>query len=1220
MAYKAPIAEPIAIVGSSCRFAGGATSPSKLWDILANPTDLSRRIPSDRFNIDAFFHPDGEYHGTTDSSKAYFLAQDPRVFDAAFFNITPKEAEAIDPQQRMLLEIVYEALEASGYTLQQYSGEKVAVFAGLMTGDYDTLAQRDEINTSQYYATGNARSIVANRVSYFFNFRGPSMTIDTACSASLVALHQAVLSLRSGECGMACVTGANLILTPEQFIVESSLHMLSPTGHCRMWDVGANGYARGEGVTAMFIKPLSKALADGDRIEAIIRETGCNSDGRSQGITMPNWSAQSQLIQDTYRRSGLDARHPEDRCQYFEAHGTGTPAGDPNEARAIEDAFFGHGAVDVPARTTQGGTHPVTPPHVTPEAYQNTKLFVGSVKTVIGHTEGSAGLAGVLKVVQAMCHDTIPPNLHLDKLNPNVEQYCAHLQVPTRSHPWPTVPTGQPKRASVNSFGFGGANAHAIIEEYIPALHNEVARCFQHDLALDKHLQQAGNPSEDRIILPLLLSASSQKSLIALAKRYVHHFLHAPPAQVASFCWHSYAHRTSFPFRIAITGVSAAEYAEKLQAIVDASEKTPTLAAGVRARPENEQPRILGIFTGQGTQWATMSSRLLETSSVYADSIRALDQVLQTCPHPPSWSLEEEITAKDRFSRLHLAAISQPLTTAVQLALVDLLKSLGISFHAVVGHSSGEIAAAYAAGRLSARDAMLISYYRGMYAHLASGAQGAKGAMLAAGMSKDEAIELCSRQTYGGAICLAAHNSPSSVTLSGDTEVVRRVFNELTERNQFARMLRIDTAYHSPQMELPAKKYVEALEACGVSPFEGDGRTLWISSVSGDHEPITEELKSSYWKENMTHPVLFAEALEKTISKFGPFDCAIEVGPHPALKGPVAHTVKAVAGVDVIPYTGTLSRDVDDRIAFSEFLGWLWTRFGATSGQIRRFVLGSIQADLAQSQFREGPSYPWDHSQIHWRESRLSRQYHFKPDPPHELLGVRTRDDTEFELRWRNVLKFAKLPWVKHHSFQGQALVPASAYLILAVDAARVALAGRSASIIELQDLVFPTGIILEESDPYGVETLFSLAVSRSSGGKHNDAVEGSFILTSTTADGSTAMKMNFGGRFRILLEMPSVDALPMRGLERPETLHASTEAFYDMMAETGLRYTGPFQGLKSLDRRFEFASATVQKYHDQDTTKLSISPATLDSCLQTAFVSVSAPGDKYVLSSAHVG
>jgi acyl transferase domain-containing protein len=339
--YKHPKSELIAITGGSCRFAGAATSLSALWELLSHPTDLSKQVPNNRFNANAFYHKDGEYHGTTNSIQAYWLEQDHSVFDASFFNITPKEAEAIDPQQRLLLEVVYEAMESAGYTLDSCSGKDISVFSGVMTADYDTLSQRDELSASQYYATGNARSIISNRISYFFNFRGPSMTIDTACSSSLVALHQAVLSLRARECTMACVTGVNLMITPEQFIVESSLHMLSPTGKSRMWDADADGYARGEGVSAIFVKPLSLALRDGDNILGLIRETGVNSDGRTQGITMPNPVAQSSLIEATYLRAGLDPMEPADQCQFFEAHGTGTQAGDPREAEAIRDAFFG---------------------------------------------------------------------------------------------------------------------------------------------------------------------------------------------------------------------------------------------------------------------------------------------------------------------------------------------------------------------------------------------------------------------------------------------------------------------------------------------------------------------------------------------------------------------------------------------------------------------------------------------------------------------------------------------------------------------------------------------------------------------------------------------------------------------------------------------------------------------------------------------------------------
>ncbi|KAK3305919.1 uncharacterized protein B0T15DRAFT_511785 [Chaetomium strumarium] len=1193
MPYKKPSHEPVAVVGASCRFAGNVTSPSRLWELLALPTDLTREIPADRFNIHAFFHHDGEHHGTTNSPKAYFIEQDHKVFDASFFNITPKEAEAIDPQQRMLLEVVYEALESAGYTLQQYAGEKVAVFAGQMTGDYDSLAQRDELFMNQYYATGNARSILSNRISYFFNFTGPSVTIDTACSSSLVALHQAVLSLRSGECKMACVAGANLILTPEQFIVESNLHMLSPTGHCRMWDAGANGYARGEGVAAIFIKPLSQAIADGDCIEAIIRETGVNSDGRTRGITMPNWEAQSRLIQDTYGKSGLDPKDPEDRCQYFEAHGTGTSAGDPNEARAIKNAFF-----DNDSSTSERYLSP------------DEKLLVGSVKTVIGHTEGAAGLAGVLKVIESMRHNSVPPNLHLEKLNPEVQKYSTNLIVPTSAVAWPDVPAGQPKRGSVNSFGFGGTNAHVIIEQYDPEIHGIAVKTVRPSPPSSLTLVgPVGHSREAQVCLPLVLSAPSPRALTTVVKTYRDYLLQRPEVAGEELAWHCFSRRTAFPFRTSVSSLSVSGLVKKLSSLIGKSESSPAVHIGIRARPADEQPRILGVFTGQGAQWATMSRGLLLSSPVYANTIRRLDEILKRCHQPPAWSLEQEILADEHTSRVQKAYISQPLCTAIQLGLVELLRHLGIRFSAVVGHSSGEIAAAYAAGKLTIRDAMLIAYYRGLGVHMACGVNGEEGGMLAAGLSKAEAEELCARTEYSNELWVAAINSSCSVTLSGNIDAVEDACDCLAEEKKFARKLFVDAAYHSPHMEGPSVKYLESLTACGISPRRGNG-TTWVSSVYGSGGPSRAELKGHYWKENMVKPVLFYEAVTTALETAGPFDCAIEIGPHPALMGPVSQTMKETLGA-TIPYSGLLCRKVDDREAFASFLGSMWTEFSSSSEQICQFVLSSVQPQLVNTRLVDAPTYPWDHSQRYWFESRISRQYHFKTEKPHELLGVRTRDDNKHQLRWRNILKLENIPWAKHHSFQGQALLPASAYLIMTLDAARVALAGRQASVVELRNLKFPCGIVLERQGP-GVEILFSLTIDRDA----QNTIDASFTLTSVISDGSTDMKMNFRGNLTITLEKPDAGCLPPRPRSRAETLHASPEAFYDMMAGTGLAYTGPFKGLRTLERRYNFASGTLKKYHDEDTTGLRISPATLDSCLQTAFVTVSSPGDNAIWTS----
>ncbi|KAK8039997.1 PKS-NRPS hybrid synthetase psoA [Apiospora rasikravindrae] len=1123
--------EPIAIIGTSCRFTGGATSPSKLWDLLSDPTDLSREVAKGRFNAEAFYHPDGEHHGTTNSIRGYWLDQDIRAFDAGFFNITPREAEAIDPQQRLLLEVVYEAMESAGYPMNRLSGEDVAVFAGVMTADYDTLSQRDELCTSQYYATGNARSIIANRVSYFFNFRGPSVTIDTACSSSLVALHQAVLSLRSQESKIACVTGVNLMLTPEQFIVESSLHMLSPSGRCQMWDVSADGYARGEGVAAVFIKTLSQALADGDRIEGVIRNTGVGSDGRTQGITMPNSEAQASLIRRTYERAGLDPRSPEDRCQYFEAHGTGTQVGDPREAKAIEEAFFG-----TPETKAANDDLP------------SDKLLVGSIKTIIGHTEGAAGLAGVLKVLQAMKHGSVPPNLHFQSLNPSVQPFYQHLQIPTTVVPWPEPLGSLPRRASVNSFGFGGTNAHVIIESYMPHVHNS--------MSLYDSLPMAGNlwlsPRMFEHIgpyYPFVVSAASQSSLHDVVRDLISYLQQHPNTTPRHLGSHLYFKRTALPYRMVFSTDSPANAVALLKSCLDGF-AAGAGGMGTRAQTLHQKPKLLGIFTGQGAQWATMSRSLLLSNKTYQETIRHLDETLQTCPDPPSWSLEEQAMAHAEVSRINEAAVSQPLCTALQIALVGVLRNYGVEFHTVVGHSSGEIAAAYAAGRLTARAAILIAYYRGLFANLAGGPDGEKGGH------------------DGRRLCVAASNAPSSVTLSGDLDMVHLARDKLVRQQTFARVLVVDTAYHSPHMIRPAAEYARALRKCDIKPRKNGNGTNWISSVNGFAGSSGMEPDVTYWQDNMVSAVQFHDAVKTAITEHGPFDCAIEVGPHPALKGPTTQTAKSLNGGALL-YSGVLDRTKDDQSALSDLMGFLWCHFGPGALQLANYF-GSPFPNKTMEGF---PSYPWDHSQVHWRESRLSRQYHSKTGSPHELLGVRTRDDCEFALRWRNVLAVGQVPWLRHHSFQGQPLVPASAYCVMALDAGRAFLKGRPASVIEIVDMEILAGIVVEPDS-------------------------------------------NMSGVLRIRLGEPSAGSLPLAQRSSSETLPASSKGFYNMMDESGLVYTGPFRALESIERRLDYSSASLKRLHQEDTTSLAVSPATLDTCLQSAFLTYSAPGDESLWTS----
>ncbi|CAK7213230.1 Type I Iterative PKS [Sporothrix bragantina] len=1242
MPYKPAPSEPIAVVASSCRFAGGATSPSKLWDLLKQPSDVSRPVPPSRFNIRAFHHPEGDYHGTTDAPKSYWLDddQDVREFDAGFFGIAPKEAEAVDPQQRLLLETVYEALESAGFQLPQWAGKDVAVYVGAMTADFDSISQRDDLTTSPYYATGNARSILSNRISYFYDFRGPSVTMDTACSSSLVALHQAVLSLRAGDCSAACVAGVNLMLSPEQFVVESSLHMLSPTGHCHMWDSRADGYARGEGTAVLFLKPLSRALADGDgsRIQAIIRETGVGSDGRTAGITMPSPEAQASLIRATYRRSGLDITDPADRCQYFEAHGTGTPVGDPRESKAIYTAFFGDRKEDV---ADEASPSDIPPP-----------MLVGSVKTVIGHTEGAAGLAGLMKVILAMKQSKVPPNLHMERLNPQVAPFCTptaqgYLRIPTELMSWPQVAPGQPLRASVNSFGFGGTNAHAIVEHYDPCIHSP-----KH--AVNGQPITAVSKTSTLPQIPLMLSACSASTLRVLAKNYLDFLQHqqdnGSEADIQEVAWRTYMSKTQFLHRLAVSGQSRAEAIGILSDLVSDATQSQAKDFGLRARrvenkSDGSAPRILGVFTGQGAQWPGMSKGLFLTNPIYRESIRYLDSVLKTCPDPPQWILEEEMLKTEADgSRLREAAIAQPVCTALQIGLVDILRQLGFQFSCVIGHSSGEIAAAYAAKYISARDAILIAYYRGKSISSPTTAQGEQqkqqtGGMLAAGMSYADAFEFC--QSFDGRLCAAASNSPSSSTLSGDIDAVEEAEQQLKAKSVFVRRILVDKAYHSHHMARLAGSYQKALASCQLLPparlSDTGFQTRWISSVGPVRQlPSSEQLAGSYWVDNMVNPVLFREAAEEALSTVqGEFDCVVEVGPHFTLKGPFADTVaqfhtKTNFNAKSLLYTSLLQRGKNDATSFLEFLGFAMSRFDPPLLNLQGLLDTDGKAQLADSLSRlhsqdidNLPSYPWDHSQKYYRESRITRQFHHKTEAPHELLGSRTRDDVEdHELRWRNLLRVDKLPWLAHHSFQGQPLLPASAYCIMALDATKALLAGREASVIELQDVDFISGIPLEVEGP-ATEVMFSLFVEQQPGKTPaaasesevdgNDTIRCSFSLYSGPETSSTPLRKRCSGRIRIVLDSPRTDALPSRvhPSKQPEAFNVSTESFYGMMSDVGLQYSGPFKAIESMRRRHNFASATLKRTHQEDTTGLAFSPATLDSCLQTCFASYSSPGDK---------
>ncbi|KAI0428566.1 PKS-NRPS hybrid [Xylaria sp. FL1042] len=693
--------EPIAIIGTGCRFPGQSDSPSKLWDLLRKPRDLLKEIPENRFSTDAFYHPQNHHHGTSNVRHSYLLDEDLRNFDAQFFGINSVEAHSVDPQQRLLLETVYESLESAGLSMKEMQGSDTAVYVGVMSADFTDMVGRDTDTFPTYFATGTARSILSNRLSYFFDWHGPSMTIDTACSSSLIAMHQAVQTIRGGDSSMAVVAGSNLILGPEQYIAESKLQMLSPTGRSRMWDANVDGYARGEGVAAVVLKKLSQAIADGDHIECVIRETGTNQDGRTPGITMPSATAQEALIRATYAKAGLDLSKRADRPQFFEAHGTGTPAGDPVEASAISNAFFG-------AKT-----------HFKPSGLDDV-LYVGSIKTVIGHTEGTAGLAAVIKASLAIQAGIIPPNMLLKNVNPKIKPFWGNIQILPAAQKWPKLVEGGVRRVSVNSFGFGGANCHAILESYEPP---------------KATLYREPSNSTTTCFTPFLFSAATEGTLTARLEKY-RDYLAGGNATAAA------------KLRDLAVVPATNDVDELIKKLDDCTDFTSEPSG---SKTKGSKPRILGVFTGQGAQSPAASGILAR-----------LDKSLQALP------------SRDRptcSSSVGTASISQPVCTAVQFSVVDAIR---------------------------------VAYYRAMLA-------------------------LCELPAFEDRVCVAASNSPSSVTLSDEE-----------------------------------KKFTRLLKPCSepyVSSLKQDNKCRWVSSVF--------------------NLVMFTEALQVVFGQDGE-----------ALKGPASQTIQ----------------------------------------------------------------------------------------------------------------------------------------------------------------------------------------------------------------------------------------------------------------------------------------------------------------------------------------
>jgi len=801
----------IAIIGLGCRFPG-AENPTAFWSLLHNGVDAISETPRTRWNGDG-----PRWGGFLDQIDG---------FDPQFFGISPREAEQVDPQQRLLLEVCYEALENAGRPPDRLAGSRTGVFVGISSNEYSRIAHAGGIDP--YSTTGNAASIAANRISYQFDLHGPSWAVDTACSSSLVAVHQAVQSLRSGECDLALAGGVSIIFTPDWTVAFQKAGMLANDGRCKTFDSRADGYVRGEGCGAVVLKRLADAVADGDPILAVVRGSCVNQDGRSNGLTAPNGPSQQAVIRGALKDAGVSP----DAISYIEAHGTGTSLGDPIELNSLKEVLA--------SERTHGATEQV--------------CWVGSVKTNVGHLEAAAGICGLIKVVLALENEEIPAHLHLQQLNPLISLEGTPLAIPSNRQPWRRG-IG-PRLAGLSSFGFGGTNAHIVLEES----------------PLQTSKDPGALPSE-RPLHVLALSAKSEPALRDLVRRYAES-LSGPlsTASAANICFSANTGRTHFSHRFAVTAGSTANMAEQLHAFAVKPLKGPV---------SRTQPKAAFLFTGQGSQYVGMGRQLYDTQPTFRRVLDECDEILRPLLPHPLLSAIYPGSASSGPQLLDDSTFTQPALFSIEYALSALWRDWGVEPAAVIGHSLGEYVAACVAGCFTVEEGLGLVAERGrlMQSILSpsNGAPAQPGAMVAVFADAARVVEILA--PHAGEVVIAALNGPQHVVISGDRFAVDRALTDIEAQGVHSERLAVAQAFHAP----PIEPILGAFERAASRIDYHVPIIPLVSNLTGKMWPSGAPLTAAYWRRHARETVRFQEGIE-TLLDAG-FDSFIEIGPRPTLVG-----------------------------------------------------------------------------------------------------------------------------------------------------------------------------------------------------------------------------------------------------------------------------------------------------------------------------------------------
>jgi len=1106
--------EPIAIVAMSCRFPSAGTL-QEFWNLLSQAKETITEMPSNRWNAADYYDPDLEAHNKTNQHHASFL-ENIHDFDPLFFNISPAEATEMNPSQKLLLELVWETIEDSSIHYDDIRGHKIGVYVGNIWNDFEHLRKHKNANVTSHSAIGQSSNIIANRVSFNYGFTGPSLVVDTGCSSSLVALHLACQSLWDNSTEMSFVAGINHILDPDQYVLLSKFGGLSSKGRCSTFDINGDGFVRGEGAGVLLLKRLSEAEKDGNKICAIIRGTAINNNGYNVNLPATSVAGQKQVLEEAYAISGI---HPSE-VHYVEAHGTGTKLGDPTESRALGEFF---------------------------REERNENLRVGSVKTNIGHTEAAAGIAGLIKVVLAIRHKQLPPSLHFKTPNPNIPFEELKLHVQNELGPWP-VKNGETLKAGINSFGWGGTNAHAVIEEYRRSGQEKTGYL----------------PAVNRYCLPL--SAKSSAALKDYAKAYVQIFRQANDDLFHKICAATAILKPDFDHRVFFSARDKNEMITMLESF--ATESNDETVAGKEFIP---QQKIVMVFPGQGSQWLSMGCELFDQEPVFRKAIEDCDE---TFKKHTNWSVKDELFATAEKSRLNEINVIQPVLCAVQISLARLWMSWGVKPDAVVGHSMGEVAAAHISGALSLDDAGRIICTRSL---LMKKLSGKGGAMAVTELSLLQAEELLKRYPQ---LSVAVSNSPKSTVLAGDQHAITEVVTELETKGLFARHVKVDVASHSQQMDLLKDDLRNALQS--ITPLSSNNGVALYSTVRVK-EMNGQELDSAYWVDNLRQTVQFASVAEKLMQSHTVF---IEVSPHPVLINAINECAdylkKSVITI------ASIIREMPEQECIYKNLGELYVRGHKINW--KDFYRTNHAPDVTL------PSYPFQRERYEL-EDKSSELTTKRNDSKFPLLGspiLLAGDETTYF--WETQLSLGLFPYINDHQVNESPVLPGAAYIEMMFEVAS-----------ELYDKGIPTITRLRfiKSITLSKDEVSVIQVKLTQKGAINIV---QFFVKVPQASGKFTWEILAEGELRIKSKV----SYPFFENRNDRILSSTTgTSYYDSLKLLGLQYGSYFQGLRELkkiahpfDEEVHFTLAIDQRIVSTS-SKYKIHPALLDACFQPLFYSV---------------